>query len=50
MRRIKIYGGINCGTNYLERMIMTNLHVNILPGVAPDWIGRFQAFSYYWGS
>ena len=38
MKKIKIYGERNTGTNYLEILVRLNFHESVVPGtVSPSW-------------
>ncbi|MEO9476655.1 MAG: sulfotransferase domain-containing protein [Cyclobacteriaceae bacterium] len=43
--KLKIYGERNTGTNYLERLLKTNLKTDVLPGVAPLSIQLLELLS-----
>lgn len=42
---LKIYGERNTGTNYLTRLIETNLSAELLPGTAPPALSHFRHLS-----
>jgi hypothetical protein len=40
---LKLFGERNTGTTYLKKLIEQNLEVNLVRGVAPDWVRRVQS-------
>lgn len=40
-RRVKIYGERNTGTNYLVKLVRSNLDVDLLPGVVPRLVHKY---------
>lgn len=44
MLKVKIYGERNTNTNYLEKLINSNFHVDLLVGTVPPYIYKIQNF------
>jgi len=44
LKKIKLYGERNCGTNYFEQLIDNNLNVNFVKNIPPKFLQQFFRF------